>query len=66
MNERYEKTGEKDYLEKVHTIKKGIDKYKEEIRDKKLHKAMFMMQFNNVELNAEHIELFFIDDRKNL
>ena len=66
MDERYEKTGEKDYLTKVHTIEKVIDQYEEEIRDKKLHKAMFMMQFNNVELNAEHIQLFFIDDRKKL
>ena len=50
----------------MHTIEKVIDPYEEEIRDKKLHKAMFMMQFNNVELNAEHIQLFFIADRKKL
>jgi len=66
LNKRYKKTAEKDYLEKVHIIKKGIDQYEEEIRDKKLHKAMFMMQFNNVELNAEHIQLFYITGRKKL
>jgi len=66
LKERYEKTGEKDWLEKAHTIEKGIDQYEEEILDKKLHKALFMMQFDNVELDAEHIELFFIANRKKL
>lgn len=64
MKERYEKTGEKDWLEKANMIDEGIDQFEEEILDEKLHKTLFMMQFDNVEFDAEQVALFFIALRK--
>ena len=50
----------------MHTIKKEIDHFTQEIREKKLHKTIFMMQFDNAELDAEHIQLFYVAGRKKL
>lgn len=56
--DRYHKTGEKDWLEKANLIGEGVDQFEEEILDEKLHKALFMMQFDNVEFDSEKVALF--------
>ena len=62
--ERYLKTGEQDWLDKANFIANGIDDFEEEILDNKLDKALFMMQFDNVEFEAEKVELFLIQSRE--
>jgi hypothetical protein len=66
LKERYEKTGEKDWLEKANIIEEGIDQFEEEILDKKLHKALFMMQFDNVGSDADQAELFLFTAREGI
>lgn len=58
FKERYEKTGEQDWLEKANFIEEGVDQFEEEILDDKLHKALFMMQFDNVDFDPEKVALF--------
>ncbi len=62
--ERYLKTGEQDWLDKANFIANGIEDFEEEILDNKLDKALFMMQFDNVEFEAEKVELFLIQSRE--
>jgi hypothetical protein len=66
MKERHEKTGEKDWLEKANIIEEGIDQFEEETLDEKLHKALFMMQFDNVDFDPEKVALFLIAAREAL
>lgn len=63
FKEKYLKTGEQDWLDKANFIANGIDDFEEEILDEKLDKALFMMQFDNVEFEAEKIALFLIKSR---
>ena len=58
FKDRYLKTGEKDWLDKANFIAKGIDDFEDEILDQKLDKALFMMQFDNLELEPEKVILF--------
>ena len=58
FKDRYLKTGEKDWLDKANFIANGIDDFEEEILDKKLDKALFMMQFGKLELEPEKVILF--------
>jgi hypothetical protein len=58
FKERYLKTGEKDWLEKANFIANGIDDFEEEILDQKLDKALFMMQFGQLELEPEKVIWF--------
>jgi len=64
FKERHLKTGEQDWLDKANLIASGIDDFEEEILDNKLDKALFMMQFDNVEFNLEQAPLFLIGARK--
>jgi hypothetical protein len=66
MKERHEKTGEKDWLEKANMIEEGIDQFEEETLDDKLHKALFMMQFDNVDFDPEKVALFLIAAREGI
>jgi hypothetical protein len=63
FKDRYLKTGEKDWLDKANFIAKGIDDFEEEILDQKLDKELFMMQFDNVELEPEKVILFLNEAR---
>ena len=58
FKDRYLKTGEKDWLDKANFIANGIDDFEDEILDQKLDKALFMMQFDKVELEPEKVILF--------
>jgi hypothetical protein len=53
FKDRYLKTGEKDWLDKANFIANGIDDFEDEILDQKLDKALFMMQFGELELELE-------------
>jgi hypothetical protein len=64
FKERHLKTGEQDWLDKANFIANGIDDFEEEILDNKLDKALFMMQFDNIEINPEQAPLFLIEARK--
>lgn len=64
LRDRHEKTGDKDGLKLVHLIENGIDQFEEDILDEKLDKALFMMQFDKVEINEEQILTFLIEARK--
>lgn len=66
FKERYEKTGEQDWLEKANFIEEGVDQFEEEILDDKLHKALFMMQFDNVDFDPEKVALFLIAAREGI
>jgi hypothetical protein len=66
MKERHEKTGEKDWLEKANIIEEGVDQFEEEILDEKVHKALFMMQFDNVDFAPEKVALFLIAAREGI
>lgn len=63
---RYEKTGESNWLDKAKFIAVNIDKFEEEILDEKLHKALFMMQFDNVDFDPEKVALFLIAAREGI
>lgn len=63
FKDRYLKTGEKDWLDKANFIANGIDDFEDEILDQKLDKALFMMQFDKVEFDAEKLESFLIKAR---
>lgn len=63
FKDRYLKTGEKDWLDKANFIANGIDDFEDEILDQKLDKALFMMQFDNIELDAEKVILFLVEAR---
>ena len=58
FKDRYLKTGEKDWLDKANYIANGIADFEDEILDQKLDKALFMMQFDNLELEPEKVILF--------
>ena len=58
FKDRYLKTGEKDWLDKATFIAKGIDDFEDEILDQKLDKALFMMQFGQLELEPEKVIWF--------
>ncbi len=64
LKDRHEKTGEKSWLEKANIIEEGLEQFKEDILDQKLDKALFMMQFDNVEFPPEKVHLFFLEARK--
>lgn len=66
FKDRHLKTGEQDWLDKANYIADGIGDFEEEILDEKLHKTLFMMQFDNVEFDAEQVALFFIAAREAL
>lgn len=66
LKERHEKTGEMDWLEKANLIEEGIDQFEEDILDEKLDKALFMMQFDNVEFETDKVILFLIEARKGI
>lgn len=66
FKDRYLKTGEKDWLDKANFIANGIPDFEEEILDKKLDKALFMMQFDKVEFETEKVILFLIKARKGI
>ncbi len=58
FKDRYIKTGEKDWLDKANYIANSIDDFEDEILDQKLDKALFMMQFDKIELDPEKVILF--------
>ena len=62
--ERHLKTGEQDWLDKANLIANGLDDFQEEILNNKLDKALFMMQFDNVEFESEQVELFLFQSRE--
>jgi hypothetical protein len=64
FKDRHLKTGEQDWLDKANFIGNGISDFEEEILDLKLDKALFMMQFDNIEFNPEQAPLFLIEARK--
>ena len=64
FKEQYLKTGEQDWLDKANLIANGVDGFEEEILDEKLDKALFMMQFDKVEFEAEKVALFLIQSRE--
>jgi hypothetical protein len=64
FKDRHLKTGEQDWLDKATFIANSIGDFEEEILDLKLDKALFMMQFDNVEFNPEQAPLFLIEARK--
>jgi len=64
FRKRYEKTGEKNILKIASIIEKGVDQFEEDILDKKLDKALFMMQFDGLEINPDHVLPFLIEARK--
>ena len=64
FKEQYLKTGEQDWLDKANFIANGVDGFEEEILDEKLDKALFMMQFDKVEFEAEKVALFLIQSRE--
>jgi hypothetical protein len=66
FKDRYEKTGEQDWLDKANFIAIGIDDFEEDILDQKLDKALFMMQFDNVEIDNEKVIPFLIQARKDI
>jgi hypothetical protein len=64
LKDRHEKTGEKEWLDKANIIEEGLEQFEEDILDEKLDKALFMMQFDNVEFTPEKVHLFFLEARK--
>ena len=58
FKELHLKTGEQDWLDKANLIASGIDDFEEEILDNKLDKALFMMQFGQLELEPEKVIWF--------
>jgi hypothetical protein len=66
LRERFDKTGQEGWLKKAETIEKGVDQFEEDILDKKLHKALLMMQFEKVESDAEQADLFLRTARETI
>ena len=66
FKDRHLKTGEQDWLDKANYIADGIGDFEEEILDEKLHKTLFMIQFDNVEFETEKVKLFLIEARKSI
>jgi len=66
LQERGKNTGEQEWIELSNQIAEKIDDYEEEILDKKLDKALFMMQFDKVAFDAEKLEFFLIKARKGI
>ena len=66
LTDRFEKTGDKNWLEIANYIEKGVDDFEENILDEKLHKALFMMQFDKVEFETEKVILFLSEARKSI
>jgi hypothetical protein len=64
LKDRHEITGRKIWLEKANILERGIERFEEEILDKKLDKALFMMQFDNIEFDGDKILPFLIEARK--
>jgi len=66
FKERHLKTGEQDWLDKANLIANGVGNFEDEILDRKLYKALFTMQFQDIEINPAKFELFIIEVRENL
>jgi hypothetical protein len=66
LQERGKNTGEQEWIELSKEIADKIDDYEEEILDKKLDEALFMMQFDKVAVDAEKLELFLDEARKGI
>ena len=65
LQERGENSGEKEWIEISNQLAENIDKYEDEILDKKLDFELLIMQFEGVEFDLEKIELFLIKIREN-
>ena len=66
LQERGENTGDKQWIELSNQIAENIDKYEDEILDKKLDLELLIMQFEGVEFDLEKIELFLIKIREDI
>ena len=66
LQERGENTGEQEWIELSHQLAENIDKYEDEILDKKLDLELLIMQFEGVEFDLEKIELFLIKIREDI
>lgn len=66
FKDRHLKTGEQDWLDKANYIADGIGDFEEEILYEKVHKALFMMQFDNVDFAPEKVALFLIAAREGI
>ena len=58
LQERGENSGEKEWIEISNQLAENIDKYEDEILDKKLDFELLIIQFEGVEFDLEKIELF--------
>ena len=66
LQERGENSGEKEWIEISNQLAENIDKYEDEILDKKLDLELLIMQFEGVEFDLEKIELFLIKIREDI
>ena len=66
LQERGENSGEKEWIEISNQLAENIDKYEDEILDKKLDFELLIMQFEGVEFDLEKIELFLIKIREDI
>ena len=66
LQERGENTGEKDWIEISNQLAENIDKYEDEILDKKLDFELLIMQFEGVEFDLAKIESFLIKIREDI
>lgn len=66
LKERTEKTGEKEWIEMSNQLAENIDKYEEEILDKKLLLELLIMELEGVKFDIREIEVFLIKIREDL
>jgi hypothetical protein len=66
LQERGENSGGKEWIEISNQLAENIDKYEDEILDKKLDFELLIMQFEGVEFDLEKIELFLIKIREDI
>ena len=66
LQERGENSGEKEWIEISNQLAENIDKYEDEILDKKLDFELLIIQFEGVEFDLEKIELFLIKIREDI
>lgn len=64
--EQHEKTGEKDWLEIAEILECNIDSYEESILDEKLHKQMFLLEFDKIDFDLEKWTMFLTFIRENV
>lgn len=66
LQERGKNTGEQEWIELSNQLAENIDKYEDEILDKKLDLELLIMQFEGVEFDLEKINLFLIKIREDI